>query len=484
MMVGVLDDACGTGRGTAGDGVLTGTNVAGRHVLVVGMARSGVAAARLLLRHGARVSAADARPLEALGDEARRLTAEGVTLHAGESRMALLDGVDAVVISPGVPRTVPLLAEAARRGIAILGELELAARFSRAPIVAVTGTNGKSTTVTWIGHLLSAAGRANVVAGNVGTALAGVVESVPEGGVLVVEVSSFQLETTAEFRPAVGVALNLAPDHLDRYASVADYYATKERLYLAQEATDVAVLNAEDPELMGWAPRLRARLVTFGGPAGTGEGTRLLDGTLVLETAAGVTPILAASRLGIPGPHNVRNALASLAALHGLGVDVTDPAVARGLEDFRGLEHRIEFAGELNGVRFYNDSKATNTDSLAVALASFAQPVVLIAGGRDKKGDFPALAPLVSERVALVVTIGEAAATIRKAWGHAVNDWVSAGTSFERAVEAAYQEALARGGVVLLSPGCASFDMFRDYEDRGRRFKALVAGLGAERIGA
>ncbi|MDZ4805535.1 MAG: UDP-N-acetylmuramoyl-L-alanine--D-glutamate ligase [Candidatus Eisenbacteria bacterium] len=461
---------------------MIGTDVRGRHFLVVGLARSGVGIARLLLNHGARVSGADARGASALGAFARALEADGLVLHADDPGAVVLDGVDAIVLSPGVPRSAPLVAEASRRGLPIIGELELAARFARAPIIAVTGTNGKSTTVTWIGHLLQAMARPVVVAGNVGTALSAVVETVPAEGVLVVEVSSFQLETTDTFRPTVGVALNLAPDHLDRYDSVADYYAAKERLFLRQTPDDVAVLNAADPLLMSWAPRLSARLLTFGGPVAGSAGARLVDGQLGLETVAGFVPLVPASRLGIPGPHNVQNALAAIAALHGLGVDVTDPRFVRGLEDFRGLEHRLEYLGELNGVRFYNDSKATNTDSLAVALASFTEPVVLIAGGRDKKGDFPALAPVVSEHVALVVTIGEAATTIRKAWSHVVSDWVSAGTSFERAVESAYQEAAARGAVVLLSPGCASFDMFQDYEDRGRQFKKLVVQLGAERF--
>jgi UDP-N-acetylmuramoylalanine--D-glutamate ligase len=197
--------------------------------------------------------------------------------------------------------------------------------------------------------------------------------------------------------------------------------------------------------------------------------------------AGRATKIADAGALGIPGPHNLANAMASLAALHALGYDVTAPAVAAALRGFRGLEHRIEYVGEMHGVRFYNDSKATNTDSLAVALRAFREPIVLIAGGRDKKGDFPSLAAGVAEHVAVVVTIGEAAPTIRAAWGSAVTDWVEAGYSFERAVEAAYQEAAVRGGVVLLSPGCASFDMFKDYEDRGRRFKEIVHALGAER---
>jgi UDP-N-acetylmuramoylalanine--D-glutamate ligase len=456
-------------------------DIAGRHFLVVGLARSGVAAARLLLKHGGRVSAADRKSTDALPAEARDLAETGVRLLGGDPGAEALDGVDALVVSPGVPLSTPLLGEATRRGLTILGELELAYLFAKAPIVAVTGTNGKSTTVTWIGHLLAALGRNAVVAGNVGRAATGVVEELSADDVLVLEVSSFQLEAVERFRPRVGAVLNLAPDHLDRYASVDDYYAAKMRLFENQEPTDVAVWNLEDE---GLARRMRGRggrPVTFGGPVGAGEGVRLDRDTIVLESRTGPTPILPAGRLGIPGPHNRMNALAATAAVHGLGLDVTDPRFARALEDFRGLEHRIEYAGELAGVRFYNDSKATNTDSLAVALDSFPGPIVLIAGGRDKKGDFPSLRDRVRERVAVVVTVGEASETIRRAWGDVVPDWVAAGTSFERAIEAAYQEAAARGGVVLLSPGCASFDMFTDYEARGRRFKEIATALGARK---
>lgn len=456
-------------------------DLTGRNVLVVGLARSGVAAAELLLARGARVAAADRKAVDDLPDEARALAARGVRLLAGDPGAGALDGIDLVVLSPGVPRNVPLLAEADRRGLPVIGELELASRFARAPILAVTGTNGKSSTVTLLGHLIAAAGRPVAVAGNVGTAFAGVVDSVPADGYIVLEVSSFQLETTDTFHPRVAAVLNLAPDHLDRYPDLAAYYAAKERIFLRQTAGDVAVLNAADPELMHWAPRRTSRLVTFGGPFGQGEGVRLIDGQFVLDVDGRRTAFFNAARLGIPGPHNQMNAMAALAVLHGAGFDVADSRLIAGLENFRGLEHRIEYVGELNGVRFFNDSKATNTDSLAVALESFAEPIVLIAGGRDKKGDFPGLRDRVARHVAAVVTIGEAADTIRGAWSGVVGDWVEAGYSFERAVEAAYQEASARGGVVLLSPGCASFDMFQDYEDRGRRFKALARALGAAR---
>lgn len=451
----------------------------GQTVLVVGLARSGLAAARLLRKHGASVRVADRKSAAELGQTARELVEAGIDVRTDDPGVAALEGVDLVVLSPGVPRTAPLPAAALERGVPVIGELELASRFAAAPIVAVTGTNGKSTTVALIGHLLSALGRTCAVCGNIGVALSQVVEEVPADGVLVVEVSSFQLESIDAFHPAVAVILNLRPDHLDRYDGLADYYAAKRNLFRNQTAADVAVLCADDATLRGWAPALRARVLYFG-EAGVESGATTSGADLVIREAGQERRVMSAAVLGIPGPHNRANALAALATLLGLGIDPTTPAVATALQSFGGLEHRIEFCGELNGVRFFNDSKATNTDSLGVALESFEEPIVLIAGGRDKKGDFAGLADRVTHRVAAVVTIGEAGDTIRAAWAEAVGSWVEAGRSFERAVEAAYQEAMAHHGVVLLSPGCASYDMFQDYEERGRRFKDLVRALGAE----
>lgn len=454
----------------------------GRTVLVVGLARSGVAAARLLLRHGARVRVADRKTAAELGETAAELAGLGAELRLGDPGAGSLDGVDFVVLSPGVPGTTTLPTEAVARGIPVIGELELAARFARGRIVAVTGTNGKSTTTALIGHLLAALRIPVAVCGNIGTALAQVVEGVPDEGVLVVEVSSFQLESIETFHPAVALVLNLRPDHLDRYPGLAEYYAAKRNVFRNQTASDAAVLHADDPILRAWEPGLAARILRFG-EADVEIGISTRDGDIVARTPSGERRIMAVAGLGIPGPHNRANAMAALAALMGLGLDPAAPEVVAALKSFGGLEHRIEFSGELNGVRFFNDSKATNTDSLGVALESFEEPIVLIAGGRDKKGDFPGLTERVRGRVAAVVTIGEAGPTIRGAWSEAVDNWVEAGRSFERAVEAAYQEAMAHHGIVLLSPGCASYDMFQDYEDRGRRFKSLVRALGAEMRG-
>ncbi len=438
-----------------------------RRALVLGAARSGRAAAALLARAGAHVLVADRRADALAPEGAAELAAYGVELALGREDAALLTGRDLLVVSPGVVVEHPLLAAARARGIEVLGELELAARRARAPLIAVTGTDGKSTTVTLLGALLAAAGRKAPVAGNVGHALALAVDEAGADDLLVVEVSSFQLETVSTFRPAVGVLLNVAPDHLDRHPSLAAYRELKLRLFARQEASDLAVLPA------GWgAIPGRARRLAFGrDPDAVPLGATVVDGWIVRRTRAGEERILAAEELGIPGPHNLENALAAVAALDPFALPA--PVLAAGLRDFRGLAHRLETVAIRDGVRFINDSKATNVHALESALSTFARGVHLIAGGRDKAGDFAAVAPLVGERVARVYRIGEARGRLAAAWPDVPGeDCASLGEAVARAA------ALARPGeVVLLAPGCASFDMFRDFEDRGEQFRRLARAL-------
>jgi UDP-N-acetylmuramoylalanine--D-glutamate ligase len=461
----------------------------GRSALVVGLARSGTAAARLLASRGLPVTATDARPPEALaagGADLAGLEAAGVRVAAGRSDLALLDAADVVVASPGVPPTAPLLAEADRRGIPVVAELELAWQASAAPWVAITGTNGKSTTTALAGRLLEATGRTTWVCGNIGQAASERVATIPPDGVIVAEVSSFQLERVVSFRPALAVVLNLSPDHLDRHRDLATYAALKARVFARQGAGDRAVLNAEDPATAGWAERfgLAARVAYFARgprPAAIAE----TDGAFVdaegriVRVREGHRDVLLPSRaLRIPGPHNVSNALAAVCATLGGALDAARAAaVAGALAAFPGLEHRLEAAGEVGGVAFWNDSKATNVDAMETALRAFPAPLVVIAGGRDKAGPWPALAGLAAEKIGRLILIGEAAATIESAWP-AVPAERAAG--LEEAVRRAHRAARELGGVpVVLSPGCASFDMFADYEDRGRRFKAAVAALAA-----
>jgi UDP-N-acetylmuramoylalanine--D-glutamate ligase len=372
------------------------------------------------------------------------------------------------------------VAEADRLGVPTVSEVELAFQASTAPWLAITGTNGKSTTTALAGALLQAAGRHAWVAGNIGTALSEGIESVGPDGVVVAEVSSFQLERTVTFRPRVAVLLNLTPDHLDRYPDVAAYAAAKARVFAFQKADDFAVLNADDPETLRLAEGGRARALTFSRRGRVPSGAFLEDGAIWWSFEGQAERILPVGELGIPGPHNVENALAAVAAVLALGVlDTAEgrASVARGLSGFHGLEHRLEPAGTVNGRRFFNDSKATNVDSMRQALLSFGHPLTVLAGGRDKHGDFPGLAALAEERIDHLVLFGEAAPVIAAAWPRVAQERA---TDLEDAVRRAYR-ATPEGGVIVLSPGCASFDMFRDYEDRGRRFKDEVRKL-AERV--
>ncbi len=446
----------------------------GRRVAVLGMARSGRAVARLLARHGAKVRVSDLKSAAELGIDAAAWARDGVELRLGGFAPDAFDGIDVAVVSPGIPKTAPVLVEARRRGISLFSELDAAAQFAAAPIAAVTGTNGKSTTVTVLGQLVSALGVPNAVAGNVGTALSEVVETIPAHGVLVVEVSSYQLEDVETFHARAAAVLNLTPDHLDRYESLDAYLQTKLRIFDRQTGEDVAVLPAADARLDPVASALRARLLRFGVGSGSGDGVYVSRDRLRHLRDGREREILPLAELSLPGPHNHANIAAALCLLEGMGFDPLDPRVIAALRTLKGLAHRIEPVGEVDGVAFFNDSKATNPESLEVALHSFPAPVVLIAGGRAKKSDYARLAPLVAERVDAVVVIGEAAPILAEAWATAGVPIHAAGTDFEAAVRLALDLARAEGRAVLLSPGCASFDMFRDYEDRGDRFRALV----------
>jgi UDP-N-acetylmuramoylalanine--D-glutamate ligase len=442
----------------------------GQRPLVVGAARSGVAAARLLARHGAQVRLGDRRNAEELPEAARALAGEGIECAWGRDDEGLLADRDFVVWSPGIPLEHAIARAAEARGLPLLGELELGFLAAHAPLLCITGTNGKSTTTDLVGAMLRAAGREVEVCGNIGRAICEVAERVSASGLLVVEVSSFQLETVHRLRPFVATWLNLTPDHGDRHPTFEAYGAAKQRLFERQEETDWAVLNDDDPEVLrrraGAAGVLRFSLVHA-----VDEGAFHEDGHLLTAWRGGRERLLPRAQMRLPGPHNVANALAALATV--LPLEPAPDTLREVLRTYGGLEHRLEPAGEVNGVRFVNDSKATNTGSMEVALLSFDRPVVLIAGGRDKGQDFGPLAPLVRKAVAHVVLIGEGAAAMERAWGGVPAERAA---SLADAVRAGLRAA-APGGVVLLSPGCSSFDMFRDYEDRGRRFKEEVRRL-------
>jgi UDP-N-acetylmuramoylalanine--D-glutamate ligase len=443
-----------------------------RSVLVVGLGASGAAAARFLVEHGARVAATDSADSDRLRALKAELEKAGARVEIGGHSAALLDGVELVVLSPGVPPRVLPVRLADERGIRVISEIELASRYCTAPIAAITGTNGKSTVTHLVAALLRAGGLECAVAGNVGVPLIEHVGAVGAAGVLSVEVSSFQLERIERFRPHVALLLNVAPDHMDRYDSFEQYLQAKLRLFENQTSDDVAIVH-ESIVAMGIAPSSAAagpRCITYGeGP----DCDLVLDGqTVTSETSSRRYPLDEVWRL--PGPHNRHNAMAAIAAAEAFGIE--RDAILEGLRTFRGLPHRLELVEEIAGVRYINDSKATNVDSVAKALDAIESPVVLIAGGLDKELDFEPLRPQVRARVKTLILIGQAATKLEKVFATDTR-CVRAGSLVE-AVHAA--KAAARpGDTVLLSPGCASFDMFDDYADRGNQFRQCVRSMPA-----
>lgn len=447
----------------------------GKRVTVVGLARSGAAAAGLLLREGAVVSVTDRKPAAELADWMTRFEPGRIRWFVGGHPDDAFRDAELIVLSPGVPLASPPLQAAQARGIPVWSELELASRFVSAPLVAITGSNGKSTTTALTGEMCRAAGRRTFVGGNLGTPLSEAVGPGSAWGEVVLEVSSFQLETVTTFRPAVAALLNVTPDHLDRYPDFRAYAAAKCRIFERQRGDDAAVLNADDPVCRdpAYTGALTARRVHFSRLAEPpGDGVWVDGGTIVSRMGERRERIMPLDRLRIAGVHNVENALAAtaVALLRGIAPGPIEQALAA----FPGLEHRLEFVRELKGVTYINDSKGTNVGAVQKSLESFTRPVVLIAGGVDKGGDFAALRPLVSRLVKKAVLIGAARPQLRRAFEGATT--VAEADGLEEAVRIAADSAVP-GDVVLLSPACASFDLFRDFEDRGLRFKALVHAL-------
>jgi UDP-N-acetylmuramoylalanine--D-glutamate ligase len=449
--------------------------IAGRKALVIGAARSGIASARFLTGRGATVALNDRKPLKEWSQAALDLKTEGVGLIEGDPPSWLLDQIDLVVLSPGVPTKAIPIRYAERRGVEVIGEIELASRFLRGRIVAITGTNGKTTTTTLIGQMLKDGGLHVQVGGNIGNALISMVESSREDGWNVVELSSFQLETIVEFHPTVAAVLNVTPNHMDRYESLMDYAAAKHRIFTNQTAGDVAILNADDEIVSSWGSGLRAHVVQFSVQRELGEGMLLRGRDLVSKTADAERVVMTRDDLRLRGTHNVENVLAAVAA--GLACGVAPESLRETVRNFYPVEHRLEEVAEINGVRFFNDSKATSVDATIKALEAFADDpgkVVLILGGLGKEAPYAPLASLVKERVRKMILIGEDAPKIESELGSiAPFDYaVSMGDAVQRGFSAAHS-----GDTVLLAPACASFDMFESFEHRGRAFKDAVSSL-------
>lgn len=447
------------------------TDLVGKKVTVAGAARSGLAAAELLVSVGAKVTVSDSR---AHLEDAARLEALGVRLELGGHTTSTFAGADLVVLSPGVPPEQEVLAAARARGVPIIGELELAFRFLRGRVIAITGTKGKSTTTTLTGRMLGAAGFQVRVGGNIGAPLsAQVAESTPST-LHVVEASSFQLEQIDTFHPWIAVLLNLSPDHLDRHRDVATYHAAKARIFERQEPDDFAVVNADDPVVLEMAKRGRAVVRLFGRRTALAQGTTVESGWVVSKDGGRSERLLPLSAVHLLGPHLIDDVLAAATVSWLAGA--SPAAMTSAVEGFRGLEHAMEVVADVQGVRFVNDSKATNVEAALRSIESFDADLVPIMGGRFKGGDFGRLRQPLIARAKAVIAIGEASRLIEDALGDVLP--IHRASSFEDAVATAFE--LARPtGVVLLAPACASFDMFEDYAARGRRFKEEVARIAA-----
>jgi UDP-N-acetylmuramoylalanine--D-glutamate ligase len=435
--------------------------IAGRKVLVIGAARSGIASARFLAQHGAIVALNDRKPLAEWPGEALELKAIGVGQVEGDPPSWLLDQIDLVVISPGVPTKAIPIRYADRRGAEV--------------IVAITGTNGKTTTTSLIGEMLRDAQINVQVGGNIGKALISLVDSSREDGWNVVEVSSFQLETIVDFHPAVAAVLNVTPNHMDRYEALVDYASAKHRVFMNQTQGDVAILNADDEIVSSWARGLRAHVVEFSTRRELAEGLFLRGDDLVSRTAHGERVLVTRDEMQLRGTHNVENVLAALAV--GLACGAAPESLRETVRRFRPVEHRLEEVAEINGVRFFNDSKATSVDATMKALEAFAGDrgrVILILGGKGKQAPYSPLEPLIQTLVRKMILIGEDAATIERELKSAAP--FEHAKDMQDAVSRAFKAAEA-GDVVLLAPACASFDMFESFEHRGKVFKEEVGKL-------
>jgi UDP-N-acetylmuramoylalanine--D-glutamate ligase len=442
-----------------------------KRVLVVGLGKSGVASALFLKAHGARVTVSDTKSGDELRNEIPVLLDHGITVETGGHGERTFRGQDLIVVSPGVPVDAPLLVQARSLGEAVIGELELAAQFLPGPIVAITGSNGKTTTTTLTGEILAAAGMPVLVGGNIGTPAIALAERAKTDTVIVLEVSSFQLETIQTFRPKVAVVLNVTPDHLDRHRTLEVYVDAKARIFENQRGEDFAVLNADDPICTTMAARTRAQLFWFRRQKEVQQGAWLRDGKILFRNGSQQREVMLVSEIPLKGAHNLENVLAAVCASALMGC--APEKIRQTVMDFKAVEHRLEFVTTIRGVDYYNDSKATNVDATIKALESFPSHIHLILGGKDKGSDYTVLNDLLRQRVKRVYTIGAAATKIES---QIKGVEVVHAETLDNALRKA--NALAQpGDVVLLAPACASFDQFKSYEHRGRVFKEIVRGL-------
>lgn len=448
-----------------------GIDLAGKRVLVVGLARTGLVTALFSAGYGAAVTATDERPESELRETTARLRAAGVKLELGGHVSASFLSQDLIVVSPGVSPKLSALEQARAQGIPVWSEIELAWRFLRGKLAAITGSNGKTTTTSLVAHILQTAAIPTLVGGNIGVPLLALVENSMDTTVTVAEISSFQLESIEKFRPEIGVLLNLTPDHLDRHTSFAEYASAKVRMFENQLERDIAILNADDPEITRRMPA-KPHIFWFSRQKRVAAGAFLRHGQIYFRNEGSEVALARRDEIPLRGEHNVENVLAACAAAYLAGADPA--AIANGIKTFKGVQHRLEFVAQISGVQFYNDSKATNVDAAAKAIEAFPGPLIVILGGKDKGSPYTPLRDLLHERARLAILIGAAAEKIAEDLGDSV-PLTHAGT-LDRAVYAAVQHAQP-GDIVLLAPACSSFDQFENYEHRGCTFKELVASL-------
>jgi UDP-N-acetylmuramoylalanine--D-glutamate ligase len=445
----------------------------GKRVLVVGLGKSGVASALFLKAHGARVTVSDTKSGDELRNEIPLLLDHGITVETGGHGERTFRGQDLIVVSPGVPVDAPLLAQARSLGESVIGEIELAAQFLPGPIMAITGSNGKTTTTTLTGQIIAANGFPTLVGGNIGTPAISLAEQAKPETTIVLEVSSFQLETIQTFRPKIAVVLNVTPDHLDRHRTFEKYVDAKARIFENQQASDFAVLNADDPTCVTMASRTKAQVFWFSRQKEVKLGAWVDAGKILFRDGSGQREIMQVSEIPLKGAHNLENVLAAVCA--GALIGCAPEKIRQAVCDFKAVEHRLEFVGTVGGVDYYNDSKATNVDATIKALESFPANIHLILGGKDKGSDYGVLNDLLRARVKRVYTIGAAAAKIESQIVFPKSETIHAET-LENAIRKAHAAAQP-GDVVLLAPACASFDQFKSYEHRGQAFKEIVRGL-------
>jgi UDP-N-acetylmuramoylalanine--D-glutamate ligase len=444
---------------------------AGKKIVVIGMGKTGVAAAAFLGSRGALVVAVDEKPSHQWGEAFEQLAGQP-WLTIGNYDVTVLDGADWVVPSPGIPPCNDILAAAQQKNIPIISEIELAYRFIKVPIIAVTGTNGKTTTTTLLGKILAHAGKKVFVGGNIGNPLIEYAGSRETADFIVAEISSFQLQWIKTFRPHVAMLLNITCDHVNYHGSFEEYRRVKASVFAHQRQGDLAILNAEDETQEGLASSIRAEVVRFSSRQTLRPGIFLQDDLIVYDKPDGSHERYPLSMIHLPGLHNVENVMAAVVAARFCGC--SQESIVEAVSSFRGLPHRIEFSGEKRSVKFYDDSKGTNVDAVLRALQTFSTPVILLLGGRDKDGNFEALKPLLSEKAKQIILFGEARDRIEPQIGKTVP--VSKEATLKAAVLRAYRDAQP-GDIVLLSPGCASFDEFANYKERGNYFKEVVRNL-------